>query len=216
GTCASLASLWWYRHEDIVSAGASGAIFGLYGVYIAILTTRLIPLGQRGPLLRVALTFVGYNIIFGFEPGVDNAAHLGGLFSGLVLGYSLYPILKSSVWSKIMGKVMGMTSLAVLVGSGTLLFANLQAPLNLASDDAFIFYDLVDELFEKESELRTSVRRKDTENMAILLGWKEIESLMSEMQELTLNREDAVYRDELELWVQRVIQHYQRNTKDRS
>jgi rhomboid protease GluP len=57
GVFASLTSLWWHE-EPIVSAGASGAIFGLYGVFLALLTTKLIPAKVRSELLRSIGIFV--------------------------------------------------------------------------------------------------------------------------------------------------------------
>ena len=89
GVGASLVSLIW--HDLIVSAGASGAIFGLYGVFIALLTTNIIDKGNKGGILTSILIFVGYNLLLGLRGGVDNAAHVGGLISGLILGFSLYP-----------------------------------------------------------------------------------------------------------------------------
>ena len=85
GIAASATSLWW--HESTVSAGASGAIFGLYGVFLAILTTNLIEKEERNSLLGSIGFFVVYNLFMGLRGGVDNAAHLGGLLSGLVVGY---------------------------------------------------------------------------------------------------------------------------------
>jgi rhomboid protease GluP len=93
GILASVTSLYW--HKDAVSAGASGAIFGLYGVFLALLTTSIIAPEQRKNLLVSIIVFVGYNLISSIKGNSDNAAHIGGLLSGLVIGYAFYPFLKS-------------------------------------------------------------------------------------------------------------------------
>ena len=85
GILASVASLWW--HDLTVSAGASGAIFGMYGVFLALLTTNLIEKSARQALLTSIGIFVVYNLAYGLKGGIDNAAHIGGLVSGLVIGY---------------------------------------------------------------------------------------------------------------------------------
>ena len=88
GTIASLASVWW--RQDVVSIGASGAIFGVFGALLAYLAAhrhRLEPVMYRR-LRTMTLSFVGYSLLVGFAiPGVDNAAHVGGLLAGLVLGW---------------------------------------------------------------------------------------------------------------------------------
>ena len=89
GLAASVTSLWW--HDIVISAGASGAIFGLYGVYIALITTNLLEKEIKKKILSSMLFFVGYNLLYGLKGGIDNAAHIGGLISGLILGYSLFP-----------------------------------------------------------------------------------------------------------------------------
>jgi uncharacterized membrane protein YqgA involved in biofilm formation len=88
-----LASLWWHS-EGVNSAGASGAIFGLYGVFLALLFTNLIPKQTRSSLLQSIGVFVVFNLIYGTTAGVDNAAHIGGLVSGLIIGFVFYPLLK--------------------------------------------------------------------------------------------------------------------------
>lgn len=90
GILASLTSLWWHK-EGVNSAGASGAIFGLYGLFLALLTTNLIPKKVRNAQLQSIGIFVAYNLIYGMKGGVDNSAHIGGLLSGFVIGY-LYAI----------------------------------------------------------------------------------------------------------------------------
>ena len=78
---------------DAPAVGASGAIFGLFGVLLA--ADRL-----HHPVDRASRGLVGQlgflvliNLIFGFASGgqIDNAAHLGGFFSGIWLGAVLPP-----------------------------------------------------------------------------------------------------------------------------
>jgi rhomboid protease GluP len=79
-------------HPEIVSAGASGAIFGIYGVLAAFLLRQrsAVPAEGLKPLARSALFFVGYNVVYGIgKQGVDLAAHLGGIASGFVVGLPL-------------------------------------------------------------------------------------------------------------------------------
>ncbi|MBK0379380.1 rhomboid family intramembrane serine protease [Mucilaginibacter segetis] len=92
GVAASVNSIWW--HDLTVSAGASGAIFGLYGVFLALLTTSFIEKTTRKPLLISIGVFVAYNLIYGLKAGIDNAAHFGGLISGIIIGYAFIPSLK--------------------------------------------------------------------------------------------------------------------------
>lgn len=87
GLLASVSSTLFHGSET-VGAGASGAIFGLYGVFLALLTTKLIPQSIRKPLLQSIGIFVFYNLAYGARSqAVDNSAHLGGLVSGLLIGY---------------------------------------------------------------------------------------------------------------------------------
>ena len=75
--------------QPAVSAGASGAIFGLMGalLYVVIANRgRLGRLSGRGMLVMVALS-----LYFGLtSTGVDNLAHIGGLVSGFLLAVLLY------------------------------------------------------------------------------------------------------------------------------
>ena len=95
GVFASLASLWWHS-EPVPSAGASGAIFGMYGVFLALLSTKLIPTVVRNKLLQSIGIFIVYNLFYGLKPqsGIDNSAHIGGLLSGILIGYLYYLTMK--------------------------------------------------------------------------------------------------------------------------
>jgi rhomboid protease GluP len=88
GIIASAVSLFW--NPWTVSAGASGAIFGMYGLFLALLTTNLIPKKTRNNLLISIGVFIAYNLYYGFTTeGIDNAAHIGGLIAGLIVGFAL-------------------------------------------------------------------------------------------------------------------------------
>ena len=88
GVGGSLASLWWHRAAGINSVGASGAIFGLYGVQIALLLTQTLPLNrqERLTLLFFLLYFLLASVAGSTDGRIDHAAHLGGLLTGLLVG----------------------------------------------------------------------------------------------------------------------------------
>ncbi len=84
--------------QNAVSAGASGAIFGLIGavLYIAIRRRgRVGNISGRGLLIMTLLSlYLGYT-----EGGIDNFAHIGGLIGGIILAVILYREGKSSTCS---------------------------------------------------------------------------------------------------------------------
>jgi rhomboid protease GluP len=100
---------------DVVSVGASGAIFGIAGILIVLLSNRklAIPWEELKSLRRQVILFAAVNLALGIAPQfspslsaadwarlhvnpgniphIDNSAHLGGLLSGLALGVPLLP-----------------------------------------------------------------------------------------------------------------------------
>lgn len=131
GIAASVASLWW--HDLTISAGASGAIFGLYGVFLAMLTTNLIDTTVRKQLLSSILVFIVYNLMYGMKGGIDNAAHIGGLLSGLVVGYVYYPSLKRADASRL--KIAAIGGVALVV-TGLAIYAVRSIPNDIGTYDA--------------------------------------------------------------------------------
>lgn len=131
GIAASITSLWW--HDLTISAGASGAIFGLYGVFLALLTTDLIEKSARKSLLISIAIFVLYNLLYGFSGGIDNAAHIGGLISGIIVGYSFVSSLEENENLK-----LKMTKVAIL--SAFFLFISALVYMNIAPYE-FAKYD---------------------------------------------------------------------------
>jgi membrane associated rhomboid family serine protease len=77
---------------DAPSVGASGALFGLFGLLLAAGRIHH-PVDRHGRMLvRQLGILILINIAFGFAvSGIDNAAHLGGLAAGLWLGAMIPP-----------------------------------------------------------------------------------------------------------------------------
>lgn len=85
GIIGSLASVVW--NPFVVSAGASGAVFGVFGAMCGFLVVkrRDLPRTFYEEMKKNAFLFLGLNLAFGFSvPNIDMAAHLGGLVGGLV------------------------------------------------------------------------------------------------------------------------------------
>ena len=91
GIGGSLASLTW--HPSVLSAGASGAVFGVAGALVSMLYFGhiLVPRQVVRDLLSSLAFFVGFNLLLGSVlVGIDNAGHIGGLVVGLGLGAVLH------------------------------------------------------------------------------------------------------------------------------
>jgi rhomboid protease GluP len=98
-----------------ISVGASGAIFGLYGVFIALLTTKLITGEVRKILFQGLVLMTAYGLYGGMSQHIDNAAHVGGLVSGFLFGYILYAGFNSAKGQFIAASVItGITGLSVV------------------------------------------------------------------------------------------------------
>lgn len=87
GITASMVSVMW--NGGAIAAGASGAIFGLFGILLALLSTNFYESSARKALLISTAIFVAYNII-PIGGGIDHAAHFGGLISGYLFGLIAY------------------------------------------------------------------------------------------------------------------------------
>jgi rhomboid protease GluP len=94
GLFGSLAS---YAFGISLSAGASGAIFGLIGALAAFFTLYRQQLGRWGQRRLANIIFlIAINLFLGFtQPGIDNLGHMGGLVSGFALGWALVPRYKA-------------------------------------------------------------------------------------------------------------------------
>jgi rhomboid protease GluP len=90
------------RILDQVGAGASGAVFGIAGILIVLLSNRRLPFpwDVLRNLRRRVVQFAAINLVIGLGTDlpfinvgirIDNMAHIGGFLSGLALGVPLVP-----------------------------------------------------------------------------------------------------------------------------
>ncbi len=114
GLAASVASLHWHRAAAAV--GASGAIMGLCGMFLAVLTTPLPTRAMKRALLPPILFFAFFNLVGGRKMNVDLVAHLGGFVCGVALGYLFYPSLRNPADRRLRrGSLLAATALVVAV-----------------------------------------------------------------------------------------------------
>lgn len=98
GITGSIVSM--YMHTATVSVGASGAIFGLYGIFLALMLTNVFPKKVKASFLTGVVLMIIMTFVTGLGGGVDNAAHVGGLLSGIIIGLMLTPQLKREAEEK--------------------------------------------------------------------------------------------------------------------
>ena len=88
--------------DQMVGAGASGAVFGIAGILIVLLSNRKLPIpwAELKRLRTSVLRFAGINLLIGASTilpalgsyvRIDNSAHIGGFLCGLALGPGLVP-----------------------------------------------------------------------------------------------------------------------------
>ena len=98
GNLLSMAVNVW-NNSDSIGAGASGAVFGIAGILIVLLSNRCLPIpwDELRRLRRSVIQFAILNLLIGGATNffdvirIDNSAHVGGFLSGLALGFPLVP-----------------------------------------------------------------------------------------------------------------------------
>jgi rhomboid protease GluP len=97
GLIASTISLLW--QPAVVSVGASGALFGVFGAFLGFTLRRrgVLPPEFVKQVYRNALMLLGLNVVIGLSvQNIDLAAHIGGLLGGLGIGWLLSKLAEAS------------------------------------------------------------------------------------------------------------------------
>ena len=99
---------------DAVSVGASGAIFGLLGALLYFGYHYRVYLGTV--IKSQIIPLIVINLLLGFMvPGIDNAAHIGGLIGGTLMMIGVGVKYKSSNFERINGLIVSAIYLGFLI-----------------------------------------------------------------------------------------------------
>lgn len=210
GIAASVTSLWW--NDLVISAGASGAIFGMYGVFLALLTTNLLDKSVKNALLTSVVVFIGYNIFIGIKAGsgIDNAAHIGGLLSGLVVGYALIPSLRKYDSESLKISTITILTMVLLASSAAVYF--------LLPNDYGKYDEAMKRFSQRESiALEIYSLPKDTPTEKILSeinekgisNWKANISLIDSLKGLKLSDDIHIRNSKLRTYCELRIKSYE-------
>ncbi len=102
--CVAAGSAASFATSDVPAVGASGGVFGLFGVLLVADRVHKPALTRNARNLTMQIgMLIAINLAIGFAiPGIDNAAHIGGLVAGAALGFLLVPsgVTLGSFWSR--------------------------------------------------------------------------------------------------------------------
>jgi rhomboid protease GluP len=166
GIAGGFLSLVW-NGDKVWSAGASGAIFGVYGALLGymIREKHSLPRSVLQPLMKSTLTFAGYNLLYGLvHPGIDVADHVGGLLGGIILGWICAQPLDPSLRSRTVVDRFLLAGLAIIIMAGIGAYAAPRYPYSVREE--LLWSDSVRSFAEPESAL---VRQQDDD----LLRWRQ-------------------------------------------
>jgi membrane associated rhomboid family serine protease len=127
-----IGSLGSYAFSPEPSAGASGAIFGLFGVMatFAFKYRKEIPETLSREIRRRVLPVIAINLVFGFSMRgiVDNYAHIGGLLGGVALALAVPYMRPDEKRAPIAWRALQTICLVVIFVSFVAAFRNYDGP----------------------------------------------------------------------------------------
>lgn len=223
GLVGSFAS---YLFTEATSAGASGAIFGLFGVMatFAFRYRKEIPKALSRDIKRRVIPIIAINLVFGFSVSiVDNSAHLGGLLSGVLLALVIPYKRPEESATPAVWRAGQYLLLAVAFASFVLVFANYDGPKlsidNLRADPRERIERYVNKIEVAEKGLvdslnsfRSALREGNTDAQPALEAAERGLAALKEVSKLEGERIEEARRQLLELltWQKDIIERFNR------
>ena len=165
-----------FKSVDLPSAGASGALFGLVGVLFVfgIKFRRELPEGFKRAFGTGMLPIILINLFIGFvgRGFIDNAAHLGGLFSGAALALAVdyrRPGARASITNA--WRVFQILALAVVVVGFYKVARNFNHPVTAAihtspNGRSQVFLNYVHAMNEAQEKVTAVIHNHDLSDVA--------------------------------------------------
>jgi rhomboid protease GluP len=152
-----------------------------------LLLTKLIDNSARKELLASISIFVVYNLIYGLKGGIDNAAHIGGLISGLIIGFAFYPGLKKPEVPGLSYMAIGVTALLV-AGATYYSLGHISNDIAIYDQRINVFVtneSMALEVYQLPEDTPDDVILKEIESRG-LYYWNQNVKLVTELEELNL------------------------------
>jgi rhomboid protease GluP len=192
GLCGSLASL--FIHPMLVSAGASGAIFGVYGALLGVLLLNRsgVPAKTLIQLRNQGLGFIAYNLVFGMtQPNIDTAAHIGGLLAGFLGGLVLsQPLTRQSLATRpLRNRGLCLLGVSLVIGGMIGVYAK-HADLAKVANELTRLESDVDTLLERVNRAAEQAKQRTLSDDAmadilardVLPEWRAMRSRLSQLK----------------------------------
>jgi hypothetical protein len=158
-----------FHPNDVPSAGASGALFGLVGVLFVfgIKFRRELPEGFKRVFGTGLLPIIFINLFIGFigRSFIGNSAHLAGLFSGAALALFVdyrRPGVRASITT--IWRVLQVLSLAIIVVAGYKVVRNFNRPAlarTIPAANTLIFLNYVNAMTQVQEKVSAVIHNND-------------------------------------------------------
>ena len=186
GLIASTISVLW--QPTVVSVGASGALFGVFGSFLGFTVRRreVLPEAFVKQVSRNALSLIGINLVIGLSvKSIDLAAHVGGLMAGGGIGWLLATLTERTPRSRednraIRRRAVGLTTLATIAVLAVAVWAIPRW------DDVFGTLDRVDAIHRQAIEAydtaKDALLRKRVLAERVIPAMSELEAMLAALE----------------------------------